>query len=110
MNFASHLVDAFLFEIVNIIQQLKFVRLLHLARFFDLVNNPILADKIDTNRIVNLQLFLFAVVALLADQLAQLHGIRAVLPIQPMTEQPQLTVAHEKVVHLRASVVDRTLD
>lgn len=66
------------------------------------MDHPIPANKVDADQIINLNLFPFPVVTLLADQFSHVHRVRRVLHIQPMTEQPQLAMADEIIIDLRA--------
>jgi hypothetical protein len=102
MQTALQFRDTLLFQIIEIVQQLKAMGVFHLFGFLDFVDDARRTGEIDPDSIVDEDFFLFALEGALVDETPKSDGFGRVLHGEPFGEEPKFPWADHKVIDLRA--------
>ena len=94
--------DPELLQVINIIEKLEEMGLLHASRTFNLMDNPVPLEKIDFYS-AYADLLKFSPITMLMEKPTQQHKIRLSLQIQITREKPKLPPTNKKIINLNTS-------
>lgn len=82
------------------------MRLFYLVRLLHLVDDPVIANEVYLDGIVNIDLLLFPFVGRLMDQFAEVDGVARLFHLNIFGKIPELLFTKEVVVYLGAGETD----